>query len=111
MPRLRHCLECPNCKTRYLISLSPFKNGSYVVTVTYGSCEEYILHCSCGKVGSRWTRTGVVICQVSRAAYERGYGPKEEIVPVSEEPRDGWSFATCSEPKNWKLAERRKYSL
>ncbi len=108
MSRVRHCLECPSCKTRYPISLSPFKNGSYVVTIAYGSCEEYILHCSCGRVGSRWTRAGAAICQVSREAYERGYGTKEEIVRVPEEPQDAWRFGKSAEAGDWNMAERKR---
>src|SRR5579863_214233 len=90
MSRIRHCLECPNCETRYLISLSPFRNGSYVVSVSSGSCEEYFLHCSCGRVASRWRGTGVRTYQVSRAAYERGYGTSEEIVAFGKEPQKTW---------------------
>jgi len=111
MSRLRHCLECPSCNTRYPISLSPFKNGSYILTVVYGSCEEYILHCACGRVGSRWTRGKVQKCQVSRAAYQRGYGSKEEIVAIGEDPRDAWLFHVRGDDSSvGKFAERGKYS-
>lgn len=107
MLRIRHCLECPSCKIRYLISLSPFKNGSYVVTVAYGSREEYILHCSCGSIGSRWTPAEVRTCHVSRAAYERGYGAKEEIVSVGDEPQDAWRFGISAEGDEWKSGDRK----
>lgn len=106
MSRIRHCLECPNCETRYLISLSQFQNGSYVVSVSYGSCEEYILHCSCGRVASRWRGTGVRTCQVSRAAYERGYGTSEEIVAFGEEPRKTWRDGGTVDSNGWKLSVR-----
>ncbi|HZD09509.1 MAG TPA: hypothetical protein VE176_14735, partial [Candidatus Limnocylindrales bacterium] len=43
MLRIRHCVECPKCLTRYLIAFSPYSNGSYLVPTVYGSSEEYIL--------------------------------------------------------------------
>jgi len=35
--RIRRCLECPKCHTRYLLGFSPYSNGSYVVSVGAGS--------------------------------------------------------------------------
>jgi len=29
--RIRHCVECPKCLTRYLVACSPYRNGSYLV--------------------------------------------------------------------------------
>jgi len=28
--RIRHCIECPKCRTRYLVGYSPYRNGSYL---------------------------------------------------------------------------------
>src|SRR5438477_11049260 len=55
-PFLRHCVECPKCLTRYLIAFTPYRNGSYLARNDFGSSEEYILYCSCGRppVSSRW---------------------------------------------------------
>jgi hypothetical protein len=89
-PRVRHCLECPKCLTRYLIASSPYGNGSYVIpTVPYLS-EELTLYCACGKpaVPSRWRWSELITCKVSRAAYQRGYGTSEEIVLVRIHPRN-----------------------
>lgn len=33
MPRVRYCVECPKCRTRYLPSSSPYRNGSYLIPV------------------------------------------------------------------------------
>lgn len=91
MPRVRHCVECPRCLTRYLIAFSPYSNGSYLVPTMHGSSEEYTLYCYCaGRVASRWRSCETKACEVSKAAYERGYGTPEEILPVSEQPE--WSF-------------------
>jgi len=81
MPRrIRHCLECPNCGTRYLIGLSPYGNGAYVVSSLAGQAEEHTLYCSCGRPGitCRWSDLGCYA--VSNGAYDRGYGRPDEIV-------------------------------
>src|SRR5580658_1332203 len=81
--RIRHCIECPNCLTRYLVAFSPYDNGSCVVSTVAGFSEEYILCCSCGRppVLSRWRRGEVKTYAVSKPAQDRGYGTAEEIVP------------------------------
>jgi hypothetical protein len=89
-PRVRHCLECPKCFTRYLIASSPYGNGSYVIpTVPYLS-EEFTLYCACGKpaVSSRWRWSELMTCKVSKAAHQRGYGTSGEIVPARIHPRN-----------------------
>ena len=45
MPRIRHCVECPNCRTRYLIAFTPYSNGAYLIPTAEDSKEEYTLYC------------------------------------------------------------------
>ena len=35
-PRIRHCVECPKCHTRYLVGFSPYRNGSYLMPLSGG---------------------------------------------------------------------------
>ena len=79
--RIRHCVECPRCLTRYVIGFSPYGNQSYLVPNVGGSSEEFTLYCSCGgpSVTSRWTWGDVKTCAVSKVAYRRGYGTPEEV--------------------------------
>jgi hypothetical protein len=92
--RIRHCVECPKCLTRYLIAFSPYRNGSYLVPTVVGCSEEFILYCSCKRpsVVSRCRWSEVKACEVSRAAYARGYGTAEQIVQVNHQPREAWRF-------------------
>jgi hypothetical protein len=89
MSRIRHCVECPKCLTRYLIPFSPYRNGSYAIPIVEGSLEEYALYCSCrrGTVASLWRWSEMKTCEVSNAAYDRGYGTQEEIVPLGNPPK------------------------
>jgi len=86
-------VECPKCLTRYLIGFSPYRNGSYLVPKVLGSFEDYTLYCSCRgpSVVSRWKWTEVSPCEVSQGAYARGFGTPEEVVLVSNQPRNAWS--------------------
>ena len=79
--RLRHCVECPECCTRYLIGFSPYRNGSCLLSFVTDSSEEYKLICSCRwpAVCSRWNWRDLKTCAVSNEAYARGYGRPEEI--------------------------------
>jgi hypothetical protein len=36
MVRVRHCVECPKCHTRYLPGFTPYRNGSYLIPLTKG---------------------------------------------------------------------------
>lgn len=92
MPRIRHCVECPNCRTRYLIAFSPYSNGAYLVPLVDGSRDEYILYCCCGNgfTPNRWTWRAVKPCEVSKTAYDRGYGTADEILLVHQEPGETW---------------------
>jgi hypothetical protein len=93
MPRIRHCVECPKCLTRYLIPFSPYRNGSYVIRTIDGCSDEYALYCSCKKstAASVWRWNEVQTCAVSNAAYDRGYGTPEEIVPIRDRAQDSRS--------------------
>ena len=79
--RIRHCVSCPVCFTRYLIGFSPYANGSYIVSSGVGSFEEYTLYCSCRgwPTSSRWSDNDIRTCAVSYSAYQRGYGSPREI--------------------------------
>lgn len=90
MPRIRHCAECPNCHTRYLLSCSPYRNGSRLVPAVQGSWDDYILYCSCtpGNAASRIRADELKRCDVSREAYRRGYGTAKEIGLVDRRPKD-----------------------
>jgi hypothetical protein len=84
--RLRHCVECPECGTRYLIGFSPYRNGSYLVSFVTDSSEEYKLLCCCRRpaVCSRWNWSELKTYAVSNGAYSRGYGQSEEIWVLTE---------------------------
>ena len=86
MLRIRHCVECPECFTRYLIAFSHYSNGSYLVPAVYGSSQAYTLYCRCKGLPvvsqCAWRKTRA--CEVSHEAYERGYGTPEEILPVNK---------------------------
>ena len=88
MSRIRHCVECPNCLTRYLIGSSPCRNGSRLVSCLSGDEGVHILFCSCGRppVANRWSELKKYV--VSSRAYDRGYGTPEEIVLVGDKKRN-----------------------
>lgn len=92
--RIRHCVECPSCRTRYLLSFSPYRNGSRLVSVVPGAWDEYILYCSCsaGSVGSRMRSNEVMRCDVSTEAYRRGYGTAKEIALLDLEPQRAFAL-------------------
>src|SRR5712672_2623069 len=82
--RVRHCVECPKCLTRYLPGFSPYRNGSYLMPLVEGFADEWTLYCACGRppISSRWSWSDLKLYAVSNQAHDRGYGPPEEIVPV-----------------------------
>lgn len=98
--RIRHCVECPKCLTRYLIAVSPYGNGSYLIPTVPGWPEEYTLYCSCGRppVSSRWQCGEMKAYAVSKAAQNRGYGTPEEIVLVDDKARNGRMPGMAREP-------------
>src|SRR5438552_2932625 len=83
--RIRHCVECPKCRTRYVIGSSPYRNGAHLVTRLDGRVEEHTLYCSCGwrVFVMRWSELKTYV--VSNEAHSRGYGPPNEIVLVPDE--------------------------
>jgi hypothetical protein len=87
--RVRHCVECPKCSTRYLVGFSPYQNGSYLVPVSKASWEEWILYCACGSPphSSRWNWNELKLYAVPNGAHHRRYGPPEEIVRIDRNPR------------------------
>ena len=107
--RIRHCVQCPKCLTRYLIASSPYGNRSYLLPMVVGSSEEFTLYCSCKRpsVVSRWKWSEVKSCEIARAAYDRGYGTAEEIVLVNYEPREAWTFE-ISRYLDWKSSEKER---
>jgi len=111
MARIRHCVECPKCRTRYLISFSPYGNGSYLIAAMNGSTEEYVLYCSCSSaiVASRWRWSEIKKCDVSRAAYDRGYGAPDEILLVSPGSQEEWPVDPATYLKYWRAPEKRKH--
>lgn len=90
-PRVRHCVECPKCRTRYLAGFSPYCNGSYLLPLVAGFFEELVLYCSCGspQISSRWRWNELKMYAVSSQAHNRGFGRPEEIVEVGI--RSGYS--------------------
>lgn len=80
--RIRHCVECPKCHTRYLLAENRYANGSYLVVHHHNGSEEYALHCSCGRpaIVTRWSWSELSKYAVSNGAYTRGYGSADEIV-------------------------------
>lgn len=85
--RIRHCVECPKCRTRYLIGANPYSNGAYLV-LTPGRVEAHTLYCPCGKAAftSKWTESKTYI--VSNPAYDRGYGTPDEIFAVGADANE-----------------------
>lgn len=79
MVRVRHCIECPKCRTRYLPGLSPYANGSYLMPKAVSG---WILYCSCGTppASSRWEDDDLRRYVVSPKAHDRGYGTPDEIL-------------------------------
>src|ERR1700757_1555224 len=83
--RVRHCIECPKCLTRYLLGFSPYRNGSYLVEVPEGLPAEWKLYCCCGRpaIFSCWPWSELKSYAVSSEAYLRGYGSPDEVMPIS----------------------------
>ena len=90
--RIRHCMECPKCRTRYLVGFSPYPNGSYLVPLVTGTSQEWTLYCSCGTPpsSSRWRAEEMKAYQVSSRAHGRGFGPPEEIVRLRRRIMDSF---------------------
>ena len=81
MLRVRHCLECPKCRTRYMPGSSPYDNGSYLVPIAENGLSGWILYCSCGspRASSEWRWSELKAYEVCGPAYRRGYGSPDEV--------------------------------
>ncbi len=90
MPRIRHCVECPKCRTRYLPSSSPFRNGAYLVPLAENGSGGWILYCSCCNphAASQWCETELRPFGVSGEAFERGYGSVDEVWEIKSNWHD-----------------------
>lgn len=79
--RLRHCVECPECGTRYLFGFSPYRNGSHLVKMLSANSDEYKLICACSRppVCTRRIWDELNLYSVGNSAFARGYGGPEEI--------------------------------
>ncbi len=80
--RVRHCVECPKCLTRYVLGFSPYRNGAYLLPLLGAFLDEWTLYCSCSRPpsSSRWSWTDLRRYAVSDRAHPRGYGSPDEIV-------------------------------
>lgn len=109
MLRIRQCVECPRCHTRYVISRSPYRNGAYLIPTMNGSSDEYTLYCSCsgGSVGIRWRWSEVKACEVSKAAYDRGYGTPDEVMTINPQACDNRSVDVSRYVNKWKSGRLR----
>ena len=83
--RIRHCVECWNCSTRYVIGFSPYGNGSCIVS-NLGGDDLLRLYCCCGN-SSGFRLSELKPYSVSPSAYVRGYGSSEEVVLVQAATR------------------------
>src|ERR1700757_94164 len=106
MLRLRHCVECPKCLTRFVVSCSPYGNGSYLQATIEGSWDEYTLYCRC-KAVSRWKSSEFQNCEVSPKAFERGYGTAEEITVIRASQKE-WPVDVSRYLRDWKSIEKRR---
>lgn len=84
--RVRYCVECLKCRTRYLLGFSPYGNGSYLTPLTTGFSDEWTLYCSCvtPPTSSRWSWRELKQYTVSHQAHDRGYGSPDEIMLISK---------------------------
>ena len=82
--RIRSCVECPKCHTRYVIGSSPYPNGSYIVAQPFAAPDLVRLYCICGDLPSSYAFkfSELKMYAVSEWGERRGYGSPEEIVIV-----------------------------
>ncbi len=48
------------------------------------------------------------MCEVSKDAYDRGYGSPEEIALIKTAPQEPWSVDVSRYLRDWTSLERRK---
>ncbi len=41
------CVECPKCRTRYIVGANPYRNGSYIKSYSAEEPDLRRLYCSC----------------------------------------------------------------
>src|SRR3979409_537204 len=85
--RVRHCVECPKCLTRYLVGFSPYRNGSYLMPLSAGFSEEWTLYCSCGRppISSRWNlERAEAICGFESSSLSRLWGTRGDGAGLQE---------------------------
>ena len=80
--RIRRCIECGRCSTRYLVGFSPYSNGSLLLSNLCADSEMYLLYCICGGRSAPTHGKELKSYLVTKGAYERGYGSENEIVVV-----------------------------
>jgi hypothetical protein len=87
--RLRSCVECPRCHTRYIIGANPYRNGSYISGNLSEDSDVRNLYCCCtGRFGLlQFKLSELMTYSVSEWAYNRGYGSPDEIVLVDDKKR------------------------
>jgi hypothetical protein len=90
-----------------VVSRSPYENGSYLLPIIEGCWDEYNLYCQCKAAPSRWEATEFKTCEVSAAAFERGYGTPEEITRFRAPQQEG-SFDVSHYLRDWKTIENRR---
>src|SRR5215472_6906963 len=95
IPRIRHCVECPKCGTRYLLGHSQYGNGSYLAVQPLGRSEEYNLYCSRRPAAKNTRRSWSDLTKytVSNGAHQRGYGSRDEIIFFSSRENQDLALA------------------
>ena len=81
--RIRSCVECHNCHTRYIIGSSPYASGSYIMAHPLAAPDLLRLYCICGLPSSHAFKfSELKMYAISGWAEKQGYGSPEEIVLV-----------------------------
>jgi hypothetical protein len=107
MRRIRQCVECPKCLTRYVVSCNPYENSSCLQPMIEGCWDEYTLYCRCKAKATWWKSSEFMICEVAAAAFDRGYGSAEEITLIRS-PREKSSIDISRYVRDWKMSEKRR---
>jgi hypothetical protein len=82
------------------------------VSTLSGSVEEYALYCSCIGAGVvRWKSRETKAYQVSKPAYDRGYGSPDEIFPMFRKSETSRPFNASGILGGWIGMRRRKKSF
>jgi hypothetical protein len=87
VPRLiGTCVECPKCRTLYIIGANPYGNGSFISSCPTGDPDLRRLYCSCtGPFGYfPFKLSQLRTYAVSEPAHVRGYGSGDEMVPLGD---------------------------